>query len=145
MKFVIAYSSRFGNGKRAVDVVEAELKAREHEVQVVNVQDADPARIPPADLYIFSAASEKFSLAVPMKKYLKKLPKKEQEKYALIITHAMDKKLMALPKMEKFLKKAGMVEAKPHIDFKIGDGSTKGDGMPDGYEEKLKEWVAKFA
>jgi flavodoxin len=139
MKFVIIYSSRYGNGKKCVDIVDEELKAKGHEVQVINAPEADPAKLPQADIYIFSGATEAFNIAVGIRKYLKKLPEMKEQKYALISTHAM-KKAIALNKMEKLLTKKKMVKVDT-IDFRIGDGSTEGNGLPEGYEDRLRKWV----
>ena len=143
MKFVIVYSSRFGNGKKCVDIVDEKLRKKGHEVQVVNAPHADPSKIPKADMYIFSGASEAFNIAVGIRKYLKKLPVMEGQKYALISTHGM-KRAIALNKMEKLLtKKKNMVKVAA-IDFRIGDGSFEGNGLPEGYQERLHKWVEEI-
>jgi len=139
MNFVIVYSSRHGNGKKCVDVVEKQLKTKGQGVQVISANDADPAKLPPADIYIFSAASEKFSLATPMKKYLKKLPEKAGQKFALISTHAMDRAI-GLNKMDKILTKKKMLKV-GSIDFKVEGDIDKGQGLPEGYDAKLKQWT----
>ena len=140
MKFVIVYSSRYGNGKKCVDVVEKQLKTKGQGVQVINAQEAAPDKIPPADIYIFSAASEKFSLQTWMKKYIKSLPTMEGKKYALMSTHAMDRTI-GLNKMEKILTTKKKMALVSKIDFKVEGDVNKGDGLPQGYEGKLKEWV----
>ena len=139
MNFVIVYSSRYGNGKKCVDVVTRQLKTKGQGVQVINAQDAGPAELPPADIYIFSAASEKFSLQTWMKKYLKKVPEMPGQKYALISTHAMDRTI-GLNKMDKILTKKKMVKV-GSIDFKVEGEVNKGLGLPEGYEAKLKSWA----
>jgi flavodoxin len=139
MKVVIAYSSRYGNGKKCVDCVEARLKAKGHSVQVLNAPASDPAQIPPADLYVFSAAAEAFGLAKPMKQYLAGLPELAGRKYALINTHGM-KKPRGLPGMEKILSGKKMVKA-GEIDFQVGEGSQQGNGLPAGYEARLAAWA----
>jgi flavodoxin len=144
MKIIIVYSSRFGNGKKCVDVVEKQLKTKGNEVQVINAREADPAKIPPADIYIFSGASEKFSLATEMKNYIKKLSTMEGQRYALISTHRMDRAL-GLNKMEKLLtKKKKMVKA-TSIDFKVQGEVEQGKGLPEGYADDLKKWVNEIA
>jgi flavodoxin len=140
MKYVIIYSSRFGNGKKCVDLVYEQLKTKGHEVRVINAKEADPAQIPPADMYIFSGATEGFRIAIGIKKYLKKLPRMEGKIYAIICTHGM-KRAIALKKMEKLLSKKKKMVMKTSIDFKVGQGSFEGNGLPEGYEDKLIEWV----
>ncbi|UCG69621.1 MAG: hypothetical protein JSV09_00935 [Thermoplasmata archaeon] len=140
MKFVIVYSSRFGNGKKCVDFVDEALRTKGHEVQVINAPKADPSQLPPADMYIFSGASEAFNIAKGIRKYLKKLPPMEGKKYALISTHGM-KRAIALKKMEKLLSKKKKMVKVSSIDFRIGEGSFEGNGLPEGYEDSLREWV----
>jgi flavodoxin len=140
MKIVIVYSSRYGNGKKCVDIVDEGLRARGHEVQVINAPQANPNDLPPADMYIFSGATEAFNIAAGIRKYLKKLPVMEGKKYALISTHAMNKAI-ALNKMEKLLSTKKKMIKVSSIDFRIGDGSTEGKGLPEGYEGKLRKWV----
>ena len=142
MKVVIAYSSRYGNGKRCVDCVEARLRAKGHSVQVLNAPESDPAQIPPADLYVFSGATEAFGLAKGIKEYLVGLPELSGRKYALINTHGM-KKPRGLPRMEKILSGKKMVKA-GEIDFQVGEGSQQGNGLPSGYEARLAEWADRF-
>jgi len=144
MKFIIVYSSRFGNGKKCVDVVEKQLKTKGHSVQVLKAHEADPGKIPPADIYIFSAASEKFSLASAMKKYLKKVPEMSGQKYALISTHGM-KRTIGLNKMEKMLTKNKNMSIISKIDFRVQGDVNNGNGLPHGYEGKLKTWVNDIA
>jgi len=142
MKVVIVYSSRYGNGKKCVDCVDARLKAKGHSVQVQNAPESDPAQIPPADLYVFSGAAEAFGLARPIKQYLLGLPELSGRKYALINTHSM-KKARGLPRMEKILTGKKMVKV-GEIDFQVGDGTDKGNGLPAGYEARLAQWADGF-
>jgi flavodoxin len=141
MKIVMVYSSRYGNGKKCVDTVDEQLKTKGHEVLVINAQKADPSQLPPADLYIFSGATEAFNIAAGIRKYLKKMPQMEGKKYALISTHAMDKAI-ALNKMEKLLTKKKKMEKVSTIDFKVNNKmAQQGNGLPEGYEDNLREWV----
>lgn len=140
MKYVIIYSSRYGNGKKCVDIVDEVLKAKGHEIKVINAPQSDPGDLPPADMYIFSGATEAFNIAVGIRNYLKKLPVMEGQRYALISTHAM-KRAIALKKMEKLLTQKKKMVKVAAIDFRIGDGSFEGNGLPQDYEEKLVKWV----
>lgn len=143
MKIAIIYSSRYGNGKKCVDFVDERLRDKGHEVQVINAPKGDPLQIPPADLYIFSGATEAFSIAKGIKKYLKKMPTMEGKKYALISTHAMDKAI-ALNKMEKLLTNKKKMTMVTSIDFQVKEGSQQGNGLPEGYKESLQKWVEEI-
>ena len=41
MKIAIIYASRFGNGKKCVDLVNEKLRAKGHEVQIINAPEAN--------------------------------------------------------------------------------------------------------
>ncbi|UCE38734.1 MAG: flavodoxin family protein [Thermoplasmata archaeon] len=140
MNIVIVYSSRFGNGKKCVDTVDEQLRIKGHEVKIINAQKADPSQLPPADIYIFSGATEAFNIAVGIRRYLKKLPQMDGKKYALICTHAMNRAI-ALNKMEKLLSKKKKMVKVAAIDFKVNNKAQQGNGLPEGYEDSLREWV----
>jgi len=144
MKVVVVYSSRYGNGKKCVDCMDSALKARGHEVRILNAPESDPAGIPPADLYVFSGATEAFGLAKGIKQYLAGLPELEGRRYALVNTHAM-KKARGLPRMEKILTGKKKMVKVGEIDFQVGDGTDKGNGLPEGYEARLAGWLNGFA
>ena len=143
MKFVIVYSSRYGNGKKCVDCVDTALKAKGHEVQVLNAPQSNPAQIPPADMYIFSGAAEAFGLAKGIKDYLNDMPELEGKKYALINTHGMSKP-RGLPRMEKILSKKKKMVKVSEIHFQVGEGSQQGNGLPQDYQVQLTGWVDKL-
>jgi menaquinone-dependent protoporphyrinogen IX oxidase len=143
MKVVIVYSSRFGNGKKCVDCVDAALKAKGHDVSVLNAPSSDPAQIPLADMYIISGATEAFRIARGIRVYLKGLPVMECKKYALINTHAA-KNPWALPKMTKILSKKKKMVKVSEIDFRVGEGSQQGNGLPQDYQVQLTGWVDRL-
>jgi flavodoxin len=140
MKVVMVYFSRYGNGKKCVDCVDAELKAKSHEVLILNAPESDPAKIPRADMYIFSGATEAFGIAKEIRSYLEAMPVLEGQKYALINTHGM-KKPRALPKMEKILSGKKKMVRVGEIHFQVGEGTQQGNGLPEGYQAQLAGWV----
>jgi flavodoxin len=146
MKVVMVYFSRYGNGKKCVDFVEGALKAKGHEVTVLNAGVSDPLQIPPeGELYIFSGAAEAFSIARELKSYMKAMPELAGRRYALINTHGL-KKPRGLPKMEKILTGAKKMVKVGAIDFHVtGDGVQQGNGLPADYQAKLGAWVNGLA
>ena len=142
MKYAIIYSSRFGNNKKLVELLSEHLKSSGHEVTVYNANDSDPKSPPEAERYVFSGAAEAFSIAKPMKNYMKGLPAMDGKGYALINTHARKNKTV-LGKMEKILGKKGMKKL-AETDFRIGDTNESKLGLPDGYEEKLRAFAEQI-
>ena len=141
MKFVIVYWTRHGNNKKIVDYLAGELK-EEGEVQVLLTDDADPAAMPLADFYIFSAATEAFRVQKNMRRLMKKLKGMEGRKYGIINTHAM-KDRNWLGSMERLLSKKKMMKL-AETDFAMGKQVESGEGLQEGWEQKLDAFINKL-
>jgi flavodoxin len=138
MKYVIIYYSRFGNNKKVVEHL-AQILMKKGQVQVLTADKANP--LPPAEVYIFSAAAERFSIQSDMKKLMKGISGMDG-KYAIINTHALKFKSW-LGRMDKLLAKSGMVKM-AEIDFQMGEGTDKGNGLAEGWENRLEEFAGKI-
>ena len=142
MKYVIVYWSRFGNGKKLVDYLAQTLKEKKGETQLFKTDEADPAAMPEADLFVFSAPTEAFSIQRDMKTFMKKLKGMEGKKYGIINTHGMKKD--RLEKMEKLLSKKKMIKV-ANVEFHVeADGVQTGNGLMKGGEGKLDEFAGKL-
>jgi flavodoxin len=141
MKCVIIYWSRYGNGEKIVKYIAKKLKDKKADTKILKTNEADPKAMPNADLYVFSAPTEAFSIQRDMKTFMKNLEGLQDKKYTIINTHAMKKS--TLSKMEKILDKKKMIKI-AEIDFKIGDGVKEGNGLPKEWQEKVDEFVAKL-
>ena len=141
MRYVIVYWSRFGNNKRIAEKLEELLKPK-GEVKVLNAEKVGTAKLPDADVYIFSAAAERFTIATPMKKLMKSLRGMEGKRYAVINTHALGFKNW-LGRMNKLLKNSGMSKA-AELDFRMGPETDKGKGLADGWESRLAGFAGKL-
>jgi flavodoxin len=141
MKYAIIYWSRFGNNMKIVEKLELLLKPK-GEVNIIKAGTPEAAKLPDADVYIFSAAAEKFSIQADMKKLMKSLRGMNGKKYAIINTHALKFKNW-LGRMDKLLKNSGMTKV-AEADFIMGDGTDKGNGLVDGWEKKLAGFAGKL-
>jgi len=141
MKYVIVYWSRYGNGKKIVDNLSKKLKEKKGKIQTYNTEEVDPTSMPDADVYIFSAPTEAFSIQKNMKKFMKNLKGMEEKNYGIINTHAMKKN--TLHKMEKILSNKKMIKI-AEIDFQVGEGSKTGDGIINNWELELEDFVKKL-
>lgn len=141
MKYAIIYWSRFGNNRKIAEHLSKALE-KKGTVEILTADRADPNALPAADIYIFSAAAEKFSIQSDMKKLMKSLRNMDGRKYAVINTHALGFKSW-LGRMNKLLSKSGMAKA-AEIDFRVGDGTDKGNGLPGGWEKRLDDFAAKL-
>ncbi len=141
MKYVIVYWSRYGNGKKIVDYLEGKLKANKAEVKVLKTTNADPNEMPEADVYVFSAPAEAFNLQRNMRSFMKNLKDMDGMKYGIINTHGMERNWLG--KMEKLLTKKNM-EKIASVDFKVGKEANTGNGLMDGWEEKVNDFAKKL-
>ena len=142
MKYVIVYWSRFGNGKKLVDYLVQTLNEKKGAPQLFKTDEADPAAMPEADVYVFSAPTEVMNIQKNMRKFMRKLKVMDGKKYGIINTYGMKKN--RLDKMEKLLSKKKMVKvagAEFHVE---GDGVQTGNGLMKGWEEKLDEFAGKL-
>jgi len=141
MKYVIIYWSRYGNGKKVVDYLTGKLKEKAVETQIFKTNEADPAAMPEADLYVFSAPTEAFNIQKNMRNFMKKLEGMEEKKYGIINTHGMKKN--RLHKMEKVLSNKKMVKV-AEVDFQVGDGSQTGNGLMEDWKANLDKFAEKL-
>ena len=140
MNYVIVYWSRYGNGKKLVDHLAEKLK-KAGDTQVFKTDEADPAAMPEADVYVFSAPTEAFNVQRNMRSFMKKLEGMEDKKYGIINTHAMDKNW--LNKMEKLLSKKNMVKV-AEVDFQVGKDTKSGNALKGDWETKIDEFAGKL-
>ena len=141
MKYVTVYWSRYGHGKKIVEYLDEKLKNKGGETKIFKTAEADPNSLPEADMYIFSAPTEAFSVQRDMKDFMKKLQVMNGKKYAIINTHAMKKS--KLGSMEKILSKKNM-EKVADIDFRVEGDFKTGSGLPDNWKEKIDDFSGKL-
>ena len=143
MDGVIIYWSRYGNGKKVVGHLEKRLRKKGINTQMMKTDEADPAKMPDADFYVFSSPTEAFRVQKNMRKFMKDLQGVENKKYGVINTHKMKRNW--LKSMNKVLsKKKKMVKA-ADLDFRVGDDTESGNGLPKGWEMDLNEFVEKLS
>ena len=142
MKVAILYFSRYGNGKKCMEQLKGMLEERGCETDMFSVADMDPKKLPEADIYMFSTPTEAFGIAGPMKGFVKKLDSQKGAKYALFDTHALEKP-RATPKMEKILKKKGMIQVEK-ADTQVG-GKGKDVCVQEGYLKQLEHLADQIA
>lgn len=141
MKYVIVYWSRFGHNKKIVNYLAEKLNEKKAETHILTTDEANPAALPEADLYIFSAAAEAFNLQKNMRTFMKNLEGMNGKKYGIINTHGMDKN--RLSKMEKLLSNKNMVKV-ASVDFKVGKDIKSGNALIDDWKAKIDDFSKKL-
>jgi len=142
MKYVLYYWSRYGHNKKIVDYLGTKLKDKSKNVEIINVEGADPANIPDADLYVFSAPTEAFNVQKNMRKFMKKLETMDGKKYGIINTHGMNKNWLS--KMEKYLKNTNMQKVAETDLIVKGEGQKEGNGFIEDWQEKIDAFSKKL-
>ena len=141
MKYIIVYWSRYGNGKKIVNYLSSKLNDKKVETKIFKTDETNPSKLPEADLYVFSAPTEALNIQRNMRKFIKNLEGMNEKKYGIINTHAMKRNLLF--KMEKLLSKKNMTKV-ASVDFQIGEGSQNGEGLIDGWESMVDEFVGQL-
>lgn len=143
-KISISYLSKYGNGKRAMELLSDLLTDRGHEVLMFSVADSKPDQIPDSDLYVFSTPVHAGKPPGKMRKYAKKFkPRAQGARYALVVTHASEPEgekwspPRTVEMMNELLSSAGMVKAKDEVLIRVKAGSMKGP-LEDGWEERVE-------
>lgn len=135
------YWSRFGHNKKLVDSLTGMLNKKGAETQIFTTDQANPTTLPTADLYVFSAAAERFNLNSNMRTFMKNISGMDGNKYAIMNTHGMKKS--RLPKMEKLLSIKNMVKV-AEVDFQVGKNTSGGNAFVGDWEAKLGEFAKKL-
>lgn len=138
----MVYWSRYGHNAKIVNYLKEQLTNKEHSAKVFKADETDASLLPEADVYIFSAAAEAFRLQKHMRKFLKDFTGFEGKKYGIINTHAMKRKNW-LKSMDNPLSKKNMQKV-AEIDFHIGEGQQTGEGLSEGWQGKLDEFIEKI-
>jgi len=154
MRVAIYYKSKYGNGRKCVERFGEVVNQRGHSVEVNSMKEANPTRVPPADLYVFSSPTRMGRPPRRVRSFLKKFkPPGGIGKYALITTHSkaeaerrsgrmpteedMARWRRTIPIMDEMLAGKGM--------RKIGDLRVFVDGikgpLEDGYAERIEKFV----
>ncbi len=141
MRYVIVYWSRYGNGVKIIKELTNILKSKGSKVAILNAKETEPSNLPDGDMYIFSAPAEKFTIPKDMRKIMKGLKGMEGKRYGIINTHSMKRNWLG--KMEKLLSKNKMIKV-AEIDFRMGDNTSKGEGLQDGWKKELKSFATKL-
>ena len=132
---------KIGNGKKIVNYLSSKLNDKKVESEIFKTDETNPCKLPEADLYVFSSPTEAFNIQKNMRKFLKNLEGMNEKKYGIINTHGMKRNLLF--KMEKLLSKKNMTKV-ASVDFQIGEGSQTGEGLMDGWESMVDEFVGQL-
>jgi len=138
MKVIIAYESKYGNGKKCVDYLQGVICKKGHDAKIFSIREIKPKSFPKADLYIFSSPTHMSGPTWKMKRFLKKLDAGQAHaKYSLMATY-MAPEINTLQVMEDILQSKGFKKISDDLRIKVT--GMKGP-LESGYEKKIDEFV----
>ena len=156
MKIEYLHASKFGNGAQVAQEFQRQMASKGVTVNVHHVKDADPRKLPEADLYVFSSPGRMGRPIGGMRRFLKQLSVPAGARYALVTTEGApqpDKKTGRLPTeeeqaryqkvtpmMREGLQAAGLVEVATEKVLVTG---MRGP-LEDGWQDKVEAFAARI-
>jgi hypothetical protein len=156
MKIEYVHASKFGHGVAVAEEFRKGMTARGVAVSVRHIREADPTRLPGADLYVFSSPGRLGKPIRGMRRFLTRVTLPAGTKYALLTTEAAprpDKKTGQLPTpaevdkwqrvrpiMNEILQGKGLV---PVADDRVLVTGLKGP-LEDGWEQKVAAFASRL-
>lgn len=104
MKIEYLHASKFGNGARVAGAFADDVAARGVDVTVHHIDEVNPKRLPPADLYLFSSPGRMGKPIRGMRRFLKDLEMPAGTRCAVLTTEIApkpDKKTGRMPTEEE--------------------------------------------
>jgi hypothetical protein len=156
MKIEYVHASKFGNGATVAEAFADDMAARGVDVTVHHLDQVNPERLPPADLYLFSSPGRMGKPIRGMRRFLKDLKLPAGTRCAVLTTEIApkpDKKTGRMPTEEEIcryqkvrpiireaLQSKGLVEI---AEDKILVTDIKGP-LEAGWEEKVGSFVDRI-
>lgn len=153
MNIAYYHASKFGNGARVAEEFQKIMAARGVPVRVQHVRDADPKRLSPANLYVFSSPGRFGKPKGNARRFLRKVSLEPGTAYAVLTTQGapkpnsktgqtptqqeVDRWERVIPIMNEELDRKGLT--------RIADGAVLVTGMKGPLEEGWQQKVLAFA
>jgi hypothetical protein len=153
MKIEYFHASKYGNGETVAKEFKRIMSARNSVVNVRHVRDVNPKKIPPADLYVFSAPGRMGKPIGSARRFLKKVQLPAGTRFAILTTEFApqpDKTTGAMPTEEELGKcqqmRPIMNELLAPKDLtKVAEGCVLVTGLKGPLEEGWQKKVEDFA
>ena len=155
MKIEYLHASKYGNGATVAEEFSKRMAARGVTVHVQHIREARPAKLPPADLYLFSSPARFGKPIRGMRRFLKEVDLPAGTKYAILTTEAAPRGNRAAqmpseeelaewtragPIMNQILQHKGLVEV---AEGKVRVTDIKGP-LEDGWQDKVEAFIARI-
>lgn len=155
MKIELYHASKFGNGAKVAEELRRVMEESGHQLSVHHIDQADPRRIPPAELYIFGSPTRFGGPIGSMRRFINKASLPPGTKYAIFATHGdavADKKtgrmpteeelnrfMRTIPTLDEILGEKGFVKVADRV-FLVSADTMKGF-LKEGWQGSVKEFV----
>ncbi len=153
MNIAYYHASKFGNGAMVAEEFKKIMAARSVTVSVQHIRDANPRKLPPADLYVFSSPGRIGKPKGDARRFLRKVSLERGTRYAILTTQGAprpDKKTGKLPTQEEQDRWERVIpimnellEAKGLT--KVAEGTVLVTGIKGPLEEGWQNKVTAFA
>jgi len=152
IKIEYFHASKFGNGVKVAEEFKKLMAEKGVTVNVHHVRDANPKKMPPADLYVFSSPGRMGRPRGCVRRFLKKANLPAGTKYAILTTEGAprpDKKTGIIPSEEEL---ARWQKVRPIMNdilqgkglVRIAEEKVYVTGMKGPLEEGWQDKVASF-
>jgi len=142
MKINIVYDSKDGNGEMIAEDLMNMIKESGNEGHIYNAKKTKPDKIGDADIYIFGSPTHLRGPSRRIRRLIKRAPfTKKESKYALF-TMSSDGSGKAAEKMEKMLKKRGLIKCAANLQFKT---EGKKGPLEKDYRDKIELFLEEVA
>ena len=104
MNIAYYHASKFGNGAMVAEEFKKIMAARSVTVSVQHIRDANPRKLPPADLYVFSSPGRIGKPKGNARRFLRKVSLERGTRYAILTTQGAprpDTKTGKLPSQDE--------------------------------------------
>jgi hypothetical protein len=155
MKIEYLHASRYGNGVKVAQEFKRQMARKGVTVDIHHIRETRPARLEPADLYLFSSPGRMGRPIGRMRRFLKKTSLPAGTRYAVLTTEAApqpdkrgrtpDQEQMArwqrvIPIMNRILEDKGLVKV---AEDKILVTGMKGP-LEEGWQSKVEAFAARL-
>jgi len=157
MKIEYFHASKFGNGAAVAEEFKTQMAAKDVDVEVHHIRDAQPSELAPADVYLFSSPGRFGKPIRRMRRFLQALSLPAGTRYALLTTEAAPKEnkktgrmpteeeltqmgQRVRPVMNEILESKGLVEV---AEEKLYVTKLKGP-LEDGWQGKVEAFATRL-
>ena len=153
MNIAYYHASKFGNGAMVAEEFKKIMAARDVTVSVQHIRDANPRKLPAADLYVFSSPGRMGKPKGNARRFLSRVKLEPGTRYAILTTQGAprpDKKTGKLPTQEEQDRWERVIPIMNELLQakglkKVTEGAVLVTGIKGPLEEGWQNKVAAFA